>query len=108
MTAGPWDAGASNERTGLAWRRSALSVLTAAALMLHAALDGRVRPPQLAAAVLLGLAAGWTDRQGQRAYRARAGGEEECRPSSPRVLAGLTAVTLLAAATALAQLAGQL
>jgi uncharacterized membrane protein YidH (DUF202 family) len=106
VTGGPWDTGVANERTALAWRRSALSLLTVAGLLLHAALDGRVRLLQLATGVVLVVAAGWADYQGHRAYGGRARGEDACRPSSPHVLGVLSGVTVVAAAATAMQLAG--
>jgi hypothetical protein len=103
---GPWDVGVANERTALAWRRSVLSLLTVAGLMLHSALDGRVRPLQLATGALLVVSALWADRQGHRAYDVRAGGEAVCRPSRPRTLAVLSGITLMAAIATMAQIAG--
>ena len=102
----PWDEGVANERTALAWRRSALSLLTVAGLMLHASLDGGTRPLQLAVAVALGAAAGWADHQGHRTYGIRTAGEDASRPSSARMLAALSGVTMLAATATILQLAG--
>jgi uncharacterized membrane protein YidH (DUF202 family) len=102
---GAWDPGLANERTALAWRRSALSLATVAGFLLHAALDGAAWPLGLAGAVALALAAAWTERHGRRVYRVRATDGEAYLQRSSRALGALSCITVAAAAMTLAQLA---
>jgi uncharacterized membrane protein YidH (DUF202 family) len=104
MSRTPYDPGVAQERTALAWQRSALSLLIVALLMLHAALSGpRPHVIQLAVIAVIVLTAGATHLYGQHLYTLRAtDGEWRSRHVS-RALAALSAVTLTAAAGAALQ-----
>jgi uncharacterized membrane protein YidH (DUF202 family) len=95
------DPGVANERTALAWRRSALSLLVVGGVMLHGALDGRLHPLRLAVLGALVLAAAATHRHGRRLYELRAGDGDAHVACAARGLAALSGVTLAAAVAAL-------
>ncbi len=92
----------ANERTALGWQRSSLSLAAIAALLLVHAVD-RGEPAGVAAAVLVGLGAGWMGAVGRRLYRGRT---EARQGPATRALLGVLLVTLLAAATAVGELLG--
>ena len=85
--------GASRERTGLAWQRSAFSFVALSGLVLGIAAR-RDAPGMLAASVGLIAVAGAVWRHGRGAY------ERADVTASPRVLAIMSAVTALSALVA--------
>jgi uncharacterized membrane protein YidH (DUF202 family) len=83
--------GATRERTGLAWQRSAFGFVTLAGVVLSVAAH-REAPGLLAVSAALAIVAAAVSRQGRRAYE------------RPEVQAQQQAVALVAIATALAAL----
>jgi uncharacterized membrane protein YidH (DUF202 family) len=95
--------GAANERTALAWQRTALALLAGAALLSRLTLDA------LGAAALVGLAvavplAGWVLVESRLRYLQQTGERRRPRPRGGRFPTALTVATLALAATELTAL----
>jgi hypothetical protein len=97
----PLDAGIANERTALAWQRTALSVVAGAALLarLVTADLGALALEALTASVALAL---WIMHESRGRYAHDAGVRLRDRPRGGRAPAALALATALAALTELA------
>lgn len=103
MTPGGGDTGVSNERTALAWQRTALSLLASAAIMARptwSELGGLVAVP-LGGAVVL---SGWVFWESRGRYAHDAGTRPRARARGGRAPVALTAAITLIAMTELAAL----
>lgn len=100
MTYAP-DAGVYNERTALAWQRTALALLAGAAIVARLTLDrlGWSSAVSVAAAIPV---AGWVMWTSRRRYDAHNGARSQQWGRSGRSAAGLAGVTALIALTELA------
>lgn len=97
------DPGASNERTALAWQRTALALIAAAAIMarLTGSTLGTLAGVALGAAMVL---AGWVFVESWARYSHDAGTRSRGRPRGGRAPAALAVATALIAFTELASL----
>ena len=93
-----YDPALANERTSLAWTRSALALLANAGLVLHAGLRSEPSVLALAATVALMLTALAVWRHGNRLYTARLA--EPRYGAQPHAVTALTATSLALAAIA--------
>lgn len=100
MTSGGGDTGVSNERTALAWQRTALSILASAAIMARLTWGelGVVGSVPLLVAMVLSTWVFWESRW---RYGHHAGTRLRSRPRSGRAPFTLTAAIALMAATEL-------
>ncbi len=104
MSAVPEPPGLANERTALAWQRTALSVVVAALVVARLSLD-RVGPA-VAVATVAGVVLGaWVALEGLRRYRARHGGAPDARGRGGVATALLTVTVVVVALTELAAIA---
>ena len=103
MTSATEDVGLPNERTALAWQRTALSLAAAAAIV--ARLTWSELGP-LAGVLLLGALglSGWVFVESRGRYRHDAGTKRRPRPRGGRAPFALALATALVAATELAAL----
>ncbi len=100
------DPGASNERTALAWQRTALALLAAAALLSRLTLDtlGPVALVSLGVALPL---TGWVLVESRLRYLDQTAQRPRRRPRGGRFPTALTVALLVIAATELAALAAR-
>jgi uncharacterized protein DUF202 len=101
MTAG--EQGAQNERTALAWQRTALSLLAGSAAVCRLTID-RLGPLALMCVVVAAPAAGWVFLESRGRYRHDAEIKARERPRGGRAPAALAPVTATIALTELAAL----
>lgn len=100
------DVGRANERTALAWQRTALALMAGAAILARLTFDdvGVAALTPLAIALLLSL---WVFLESRRRYADHAGIRERSGPRSGRAVTALTVATALVALTELAVLLTQ-
>lgn len=99
----PEPEGAQNERTALAWQRTALSLLAGSAAVSRLTVD-RLGPLALLCVVVALPAAGWVFLESRGRYRHDADIKPRDRPRGGRAPAALTLVTVAIAVTELAAL----
>jgi hypothetical protein len=97
------DQGAQNERTALAWQRTALSLLAGSAAVCRLTID-RLGPLALMCVVVAAPAAGWVFLESRGRYRHDAEIQARERPRGGRAPAALALVTTTIALTELAAL----
>ena len=97
------DPGVYNERTALAWQRTALSLLAGAAVVARLAFDDLGLPAVIGFLVVLPLVA-WVMWESQGRYHQHAGVRPRARPRGGRAPAALTVVAVVVALTELAAL----
>ena len=88
------DAGLSNERTGLAWQRTALALVAGTAIVGRLTLPA-VGPVSLACLVVNGSLGLWTFAEGRSRYAQGSGRRLRSRPRGGRAAAATAAATLL-------------
>ncbi|MDT0203203.1 DUF202 domain-containing protein [Nocardioides sp. AE5] len=95
--ADPYDPGIANERTALAWQRTALTLTAGAAIMARLAIDdnGRAALALLVVAAMLGT---WIFFEASLRYRHSTGQRERIRGRGGRAGLTLTVATVLIAA----------
>jgi uncharacterized membrane protein YidH (DUF202 family) len=103
VAVGP-DGGASNERTALAWQRTALALLAGAAVLSRVTLDTLGALALLSVAVALPMT-GWVLVESRLRYLDRTGDRRRSRPRGGRAPTALLVATLAFAATELAAIA---
>jgi uncharacterized membrane protein YidH (DUF202 family) len=97
------DPGVGNERTALAWQRTALSMVAGSALLSRLTVD-QLGAAALVSFVVVAPLALWVFWESRGRYRHDAGIAARRRPRGGRAPAALAAATLLMAATELAAL----
>lgn len=103
MSARPADPGLSNERTALAWQRTALSLVVAAAILARLTLGSSA--PAAAIVPVLAIALGlWVFGESARRYLRAHGAQSQRPPRGGRAATATAAVTLLLCATEVAVL----
>jgi uncharacterized membrane protein YidH (DUF202 family) len=97
------DPGAANERTALAWQRTALSLLAGSAILSRITLDrlGLAAMTSVVVAVPLG---SWVFFESRARYRQSAGLQRRGRPRGGRAAAALAIATVCVGLTELAAL----
>ena len=100
----PEPPGLANERTALAWQRTALSVVVAALVVARLSIS-RVGLGVVAVTVAGVVLGGWVALEGLGRYRARHGAEERSRTRGGRATALLTVTVVVVALTELAAIA---
>lgn len=94
------DVGVANERTALAWQRTALALMAGAAILARLTFDdaGAAALTPLAVALLLGL---WVFAESRGRYADQAGIRQRHGPRSGRAVTALAVATVLVALTEL-------